>query len=235
MNIIIVLMTGLALLIILKVAKIFLKKITHRYPLWKNTQKVFPLIEIGFWVAFVFWAVGILFKDENIYPYLIVGLVLIVAGLFAWFFIRDVFVGAIFRAQNDLNNGDFIKIGTVSGQVKSVQLTHLEITSDNGQTIKIPNTRLNQELISSMTTPEGIEEFTICLKVDNRFEKDKIEEKIKFELANSPWCTIKNPPVIKLREESADSFTYDVLVYTLNHQHLQIAEKMLNEKFGIKP
>lgn len=231
MNFILIAITGIAILAVLKTAGFFLKKIAHKYPLWKKFQQLLPLIEIIAWIAFAFWTAGVLFRDWIIYPYIMLGMALVVLVMFSWFVFRDVFAGAIFRAQNDLGKGDYIKIGAISGQVKSVHLTYLEITSDTGQTIKIPNARLNQDLISGMTTPEGMEEFTISLNVDKAFEKSEVEEKIRYEVANLPWCNYKNPPSIKFQKEDADSITYDVVVYTLNQQHLRVAERMLKEKF----
>jgi small-conductance mechanosensitive channel len=231
MKIIIVLVTGTAFFVVLKITRILLDRISHKYSYWHKLNKVYPAIGNTIWTVFVFWGVGLLLKGSIYYPYIVAGMVLVIMGLITWFFIRDVFAGALFKMQNDLNQGDYIKIGDISGQVKSSRLTHLEITSDNGQTIKIPNTRLNQEFISGSTTPEGMEEFNIQLLIDKKFTKPEIEEKITHELANSPWCNYKNPPVIKLKDEDNNSYTYDVQVYTLNHQHLRMVEKTLENKF----
>ena len=148
----------------------------------------------------------------------------------AWFFLRDVFAGAIFKIQNDLSIGDYIKIGSISGQIKAMKLTFIEVIPDSGQTIKIPNSKLNHELISASTTPEGMEEFNIHLIIDKQYSKQEIEEKIKFIVTTSPWCNYKNPPVIKLQHEEGNSYIYDALVYTLNHQHLSRIEKTLKDK-----
>jgi small-conductance mechanosensitive channel len=158
---------------------------------------------------------------------------IVVLVLVSWFVFRDVFAGAIFRAQNDLSKGDYIKIGSISGQIKSLHLSYLELTADNGQNIKIPNSRLNQDLVTAMTTPEGMEEFTLSLSIDKRFEKAVAEEKIKYALANSPWCNYKNPPLIKFQKEDANAVTFDVMVYTLNQQHLRLVEKLLNDTFAL--
>ncbi|KPL20947.1 MAG: hypothetical protein AMS23_10105 [Bacteroides sp. SM1_62] len=230
MKIIIVLVTGSAVFTLLTISRIFLKRMSLKYPNWRKTHKVFPLAGSIVWTAFVFWGTGLLFRDRTYYPYIVVGMVVIVLGLVTWYFIRDVFAGAMFKMQNELNQGDYIKIGNITGQIKAARLTHLEITSDNGQTIKIPHTRLNQELISRTTTPEGMEEYNISLLVDKRFSKQEIEDKIRYELANSPWCNYKDPPVIRLKNEDGETYTYDLLIYTMNHQHLRIVEKQLKSR-----
>jgi small-conductance mechanosensitive channel len=232
MKTITVLIIGVAILAILKISGFSLKKFTHSYPILKRGQKLFPLFEIIVWIIFVFWATENVFKDERTYPYIIAGLALTVIGMFAWFVFKDVFSGAVFRAQNELNKDDYIKIGDISGQVKSVHLTHIEISSDNGQTTKIPNSMLNQNLISGMNTPDGMEEFKISLKFDKTQTKADLEDKIRFQVANSPWLNYKNPPIIKLQRDDESSTIYDVLVYALNNQHLRMAEKCLKEKLN---
>lgn len=234
MKIVAVLLAGLTVFIGLKIIGIFLKKGIPRYPILKSVLRILPLIQIIIWFVFVFLASTTLFVDRSFYPYAMAGMLMIATILFVWFVLRDVFAGAIFRVQNDLNIGDYIKIGELSGQIKAIRLTHLEIITDNGQSLKIPNTRLNNSLISGMTTPEGMEEFTISLTLKNSLPTDKIEEKIKYEITNSAWCNYKNPPVIKLQNRNEEFVTFDVLVYTLNQKHLRIVEKMLKEKFGIK-
>jgi small-conductance mechanosensitive channel len=230
MKIIIILITGSAVFVLLTISRIFLNRISLTYPNWKKARKIFPLVGSIVWTAFAFWGIGLLFRDRTYYPYLVMGMVLIVLGLVTWYFFRDVFAGALFKMQNELDQGDYIKIGDISGQVKAAHLTHLEITSDNGQTIKIPHTRLNQELISRTTTPEGMEEFNISLLVDKRFSKQETENKIRYELANSPWCNFKAPPVIRLKKEDDGTYAYELQVYTMNHHHLRIVEKQLKDR-----
>ncbi len=230
MKLIMVLIVGTAIFAFTAILKILLNKISQKYSSWNKLNKLFPAVGTVLWTGFVFWGTGILFREKQFYPYVVLVMGLIVVGLITWFFIRDVFAGALFRMQNDLNQDDYIKIGDLSGQFKSTRLTHLEIISDNGQKIKIPYTRLNQEIISDTSTPEGMEEFNIQLSIDKRFTKPEIEKRIKTELANSPWSSFKNPPVIKFKSEDGNTYKYEVQIYTLNQQHLRIVEKTLEKK-----
>lgn len=157
-------------------------------------------------------------------------MVLIVLGFVTRYLILDVVTGAIYKMQNELKQGDYIKIGSIAGQIKAVNLTHLEMTSENGQHIKIPYSRLNRELIARTTTPEGMEEFTISMLFNKRFSKQEVEERIKYELTNSPWCNFKDPPVIRLRKEEEEKYTYDLLIYAMNHRHLRMVEQQLKKR-----
>ncbi len=230
MKIIIIIVSGSAVFAVLMITRIILKRMSFKYPGWKKSLKVLPIAGSIVWTAFAFWGTGLLFRERTYYPYIVLGMVLIILGLVTWYFIRDVFTGAMFKMQNELNQGDYIKIGNIAGQIKAARLTHLEIISDDGQTIKIPYTRLNQELISRTSTPEGMEEFNISLLVDKRFSKQEMEDKIRYELANSPWCNFKDPPVIRLKSEDEKTYAYDLQIYTLNQQHLRMVEKQLKSR-----
>ncbi|MCF8365565.1 MAG: mechanosensitive ion channel family protein [Bacteroidales bacterium] len=235
MKFIYIAIAALAVLMFLKIVGAILIKARQKYPYLKKVQKAFPLFGIALWIAFAFWVVRILFKDDTLYDSINIGLVAIIVILVSWIVFRDIVAGAVFRMQNDVNNGDFIKVGELSGHIKSIGLTHLDMISDKGQIVKIPNLRLSKELISGLSSPEGIEEFTIHLSVNKSFGKPEIEEKINCEIANSPWCNFKNPPVIKFQGEEAGVYHYDVMVFTLNPQHFNLVEKMLQDKFGSKP
>lgn len=230
MKILLVLITGTAIFAFFKISGILLGKVSHKYAVLKSINRIFPAIQIISWTAYVFWANGVFFKDREYYVPIVIGMALIVMVMVGWFLFRDVVAGVVYRIQNDLNIGDNIKIGMIAGQIKSVHLTHIEIATDNGTTIKIPNTRLSQDLISGSTTPEGLEEFKIQLAFSKHLAKPEIEEKIKSEVANSPWCDYKNAPVIKLKDEDENTYFYDVVIYTLNHKHLRIVEKALKRK-----
>lgn len=234
MKLILVLLTGTAVFVLSTIFRILLNKISQKYSSWKKLYKLFPLIGITLWTIYVFWGIGILFREQVFYTYLLTGLVLAVVGLISWFFIRDIFAGALIKMQNDLNPDDYVKIGDLSGQIKSARPTHLVITSDTGETIKIPNTRLSKEFISSTSSPYGMEEHNIHLTIDKKFTKPEIEKKIKYVLANSAWCNFKHPPVIKLKNEGDGKIVYDVQVYTLNKRHLSLVEKALEKKLGRK-
>jgi len=231
MKIILVLLIGVAIFAFFKISGILLKKVSHKYAVLKRLDRMLPVIQVLAWTIFVFWANGILFRDRVYYPYIVTGMAFFAMALAAWFFLRDVVAGLVFRSQNDLMPGENIQVGTITGQVRSIHLTYIEVATDSGSTIKIPNTRLSRELISGSTTPEGLEEFKIHLSVNKKFSKSEIEEKIKYEVANSPWCDYKLPPIIKSKDESETSYLFDVVIYTLNHQHLRIVEKALKDKF----
>ena len=230
MKIITVIIVGAAIFAFLTVTRVFLRRRDHKHSKWNKARKALPLAGSIIWTAFVFWGSGMLFSGRMYYTYIVAGMVLIILGLVTWYFIRDVFAGALFKLQNELDQGDFIKIGNISGQIKAAKLTHLEITSESGQTIKIPHTRLNQELISSTSSPEGLEEFSIRLVHDKRYTKPELEEKIRFVLSTSPWCSFKQAPVLVLQHEDTQAYTYDLLIYTMNHQHLRIVEKQLKSR-----
>ena len=231
MKIIIILIAGAAVLIFLKIIRFLITRAERKYSYRKRLTKAFPLIDIIGWTVFVFWGTGFALRDRLYYPYIVIILVLIVSGLIAWFLLRDVFAGAVFRMGNEMNKGDHIETGNVSGQIKTVHITHIEIASDNGQTIRIPYTKLNKDTVSGLTAPGGTEEYKIRCSFEKRFLKPEIEERINSIIANSPWCNYKNPPVIKLLSEDDNTYTYEVLIYTLNHQHHRIAENLLIQKF----
>lgn len=231
MKIILVLLIGIAIFAFFKISGILLKKVSHKYAVLKRLDRMLPVVQVLTWTIFVFWANGVLFRDRIYYPYIVTGMAFFAMALAVWFFLRDVVAGLVFRSQNDLMPGENIQVGAITGQVRSVHLMHIVVATDNGSTIKIPNTHLSRELISGSTTPEGLEEFKIQLSVNKQLAKPEIEEKIRNEVANSPWCDYKLPPIIKLKDENDSSYVYDVVIYTLNHQHLRIVEKALKEKF----
>ena len=233
MEILFILISVSAVFVFFRITRILLKRFGQRYAMLKKLTRAYPVIEVIVWAVIIFWATSVLFGERVYYPYIVTAMAVITLALATWFYFRDVVAGMVFRSQNDLVPGDNIQVGPISGHLKSIHLTYVEVVSDNGSTIKIPNSRLSQELISASSTPEGLEEFKIRLAVDRQLPKPEIEEMIRKEVANSPWCDYKNPPVIKLKDETDRTYFFDVMVYNMNRKHHSIIEKALKNRFGV--
>ena len=69
----------------------------------------------------------------------------------AWFVVKDFIAGIVFKVQNDLQANNNIQFGKITGIIKSQHLTHMKVETTTGQVIKIPYSRLNQDIISEIS------------------------------------------------------------------------------------
>lgn len=230
MKIIIVLIIGVALFIMLRVLGILKKHLVLKYSGWTRKFNVLPAIELITWMLYIFWVSDFLFKDKFYYPYIVISLVIIIVALFAWFLAKDFFAGIIFRIQNDVLANNNIQLGSISGRVKSQHITYLTIETSNNQLVRIPYSKLQQEITSKFSEAQETDEYRFVLVVNKGLDKSEIEEKIRILIINSPWCNFRERPKIKLITEDKKTFSFEIRVNTLSQKHLQLLEKAINEQ-----
>ncbi|MEZ5195514.1 MAG: mechanosensitive ion channel [Bacteroidales bacterium] len=227
MKIIVVLIIGVALFLLLKVLGLFKNYLVRKYSKWVRKFNVLPAIELITWLLYVFWANDFLFKEKSYYQYLVASLVIILVAFFAWFLVRDFIAGIIFRVQNDLPANKNIQLGSINGKIKSKHLTHLIVETTDNQMVKIPYSKLQQEVVSELSDSQGADEYKIMLTVKKNVTKAQIEEKIRILILNNPWSNFRKKPMIKLLSEDDTNYSFEIKVNTMEHKHMRLLEKSI--------
>ena len=233
MKIIIVVLIGILVYVFLKVINTLNTYINKKYSKWTRKLNLIPAIELIVWLFFIFWAVDYLFKNKLYYQYLVISIVIIVVIFLAWFVAKDFIAGIVFKVQNDLQINSKIQLGKITGNIKSQHLTHIKVKTTSGQMVKIPYSRLNQEIISEISDSTTIEEYKFQLQVEKTRSKQETEEYIKFLIINSPWSNFNKKQIIKVIFEDETTFTFEVLVNALNNKHSRQLEKSIMEQMNI--
>lgn len=233
MKIIIVVIIGVLIYVFLKVINTLFIYINKKYTKWTRRFNLLPAIEFFIWLIYIFWAIDFLFKNKFYYQYLVISLVFILVVFLAWFVVKDFIAGIVFKAQNDLQKNNSIQLGKTSGKIKSQHATHLKVETSSGQIVKIPYSKLNQEIISEASESTTVEEFKFKINVAKNKSKQDIEEKIRFLVINSPWSNLNVSPVIKFLSDNESTFTFEVLINTLNHKHMRLIEESITDQLSV--
>jgi hypothetical protein len=232
MKILIVLFIGIAVYFLLKGLNIVKRYLINQRVKWIQKFNFIPAIEFVSWLVFIYWAIEYLFQDKMFYQYLVISIVIIVVGFLAWFVVRDFIAGIIFKAQNNLQVNKMIQLGEVRGRIIAQKSTHLTIETTGGQIIKIPYSKLNQEIISEISDSTINEEFKFQFQTKKTKGKQETEEEIKYLLINSPWINFNITPILKLISEDNTFYTFEVTAGTLNHKHMWLLEKSIRKQLS---
>ncbi|MGK7394754.1 MAG: mechanosensitive ion channel domain-containing protein [Candidatus Cyclobacteriaceae bacterium M3_2C_046] len=230
MKIIIVFVIGLSLFITLR----FLYFVLHRKG-WANIggqhiQKFLPGLEFVAWLIFIFWGLDYLLKAKSYYPFLIISLVIILTGLIAWFLLRDIVAGVILRLQDGLVINQNIRFQHISGKIASLHLAHLRIVNQDGDAIKVPYSKISNEIIAEVAGKDDVDQVDLQIRLKKTFTREEYLERIRFLLLNAPWSSSKKPTFIQMKQEAQDYFLFSIKIHTLNTNHTALIEKYLKEK-----
>jgi len=230
MKIIIAFLVAVVFFLALKALRVGLKRLLNRYSGLNFMENLMMATEIILWFVYIFWTTYYLFSVKFFYTYLVYALILIVTGFLAWFLLRDIFAGIIFRVKHNLKTGSYVRAGDFSGQIKSQKLTYLKIITDDCQLLRIPYSRIIQEVITELAYPGALEEHILRLRVDSSLGRTTAAESyIRTAILNTPWSNLKEEPTIKLLKENENGYFFEITLLSINMKQMKFVEMALEE------
>jgi len=115
---------AIALYLILRFVSTYFSVLTGKRKIREIFLKVFPVGQMLLWFAFAFWVFEQLFIGRVAYPVLTGSLIILMVGLFGWYFLRDFISGIILKAENAFETGQQIRTAEVSGTIKNPVTAH---------------------------------------------------------------------------------------------------------------
>ncbi len=223
---------GIALFFTLKIVSRLLNVFSNKYLSLKRFNYFFPAIELSCWLAFVFWAIHVLFREQFFYPILMISIMLVVIISISWFLVKDFISGIIFKTQNEFRRGQKIKFSSISGRILDMGPTYLKLETRKGETMKIPYSKLSNETLVKKGDMASTDNFKMKLKLALNRDKDQLATDLKTSLMSLPWTSANKEPTISSTNESSGFLTFEIMYYCLNENHAYYIEKAMKEKFA---
>ncbi|PLW92069.1 MAG: hypothetical protein C0592_12565 [Marinilabiliales bacterium] len=211
--------------------------LTLRYVVDRKRKLMFlkylPLTESLFWMVYlILSAQYFIQKGGSIHTIWIFGILLVILAFFSWFAFRDIIAGIVWKANKKFNLQDTIKIGDFQGKIQAFHHRNLEIMNDNEESIIIPYTRiLNSQIIKTNPT-EMILSYSFKLQALKEISTGELIQKIRYEILNLPWSSVKNEPKIKALSEETDRYFLEITVYSMDKDYFYKIENHIKKKFG---
>jgi len=217
----------------LRVLKLLIKRASESNPIGKKVQATEPLIVLILWILILFWIIYYLFYEKSYYNFIVFALIVLIFLSISWFFVKDFIAGVAFKVQNDYSSGDIVQFGEVSGRLENLYLTHVSIYTNEGKLVKIPYSRLSNEIVSQKSSSGSFGRNQFLLKLPKKQTAAELKEILKNLLLNSPWRVVNRAPVINLKSESTDFFEFEIQLETRNDKHLNYVISYLKKRFNI--
>ena len=230
MKIIIAFLIAALFFLVLKVIRLGLKSLSNRFTGVKFSDNLRITIELIIWLVYIFWAMEFLFKGKFFYPYLIYSLIVVVTGLVTWFLLKDIFAGIILMVRHNLKTGSYIRAGDFSGQIETHKLTYLKILTGDGQILRVPYSRIINEVITELAFPGTLAEHIIHLHVElSSGSAMMAESMIRNTVLNNPWSNLKEEPSISLMKENEEGYFFEITLLSINMKQMKYIEMAFEE------
>lgn len=231
MKILIALAIVIVAAILINSFKQALNKLVLRFKLAKMAYKVLPIIELLIWMALIFWIVNFLFQEYPYYNLMVASLMFVAILFISWYYIRNFIAGIFFRLQNKFTIGDIIQFAQITGNIKKLTYSHLVVEAKEGRIMRIPYSKMSNQIISGHTDLNIFHESKFVLKTNTSLGKDQAREAIVTSILLSPWHKLNRKPIVKCISEEEVSLVFEVQVSTKNEKHLTHLVGALKKEF----
>lgn len=231
MKILFVIIIALSAMIGMRVIRLLIRQLMKKYSILKKLLNLMPLAGFIIWLILLFWAINYLFQDKSYYNVIIISIIVVLSLTIGWFFLKDIISGVIFRMQNNYSHGEFVQFGKISGRLNEMQLTHISIHTTDGKSIKIPYSRLSNEIISLKLESKSYDHNRFIMNVKKKYSRKETEDLMITELNNSPWRLGSTLPQVKFLNEDQANYSFEIQVQVRNQKHLNNIKNILLKKF----
>lgn len=228
MNVLIFALVGVILFFLFRLGFRLSNALIRKKIIRAGIQTSLPVVELLAWITYLFWGALILFGNHVYYDLIVaVMAVLIIFGL-AWFVFRDIMAGVLLKTEKSLEPGQVIKTPVVEGKIKKTGTRFLELINTMGETVKVPYSRLSNELIIIPPDDEDSLPHQLLLPIASEQQAEKLKELAIEKLLAMPWI-ISPHPGVKLVKTSDGKHAIHVTFHTHNRTHAVLVEEKLRK------
>lgn len=228
MSLLYLVLVGLLLFLFLQLASRFLHALAKKNAFKPAVLKILPLIELGAWIAFSFWAAWVLFGNMRYYDQVVTVMTLLFVFAVGWFVFRDFFSGMMLRSEYKLEKGQVIKTPFAEGRIVYLGKRFLELENEKGEKVRIPYSRISNNWISIPADQEKSFSHQLALKLSGHVNPGKLKAMINQEMMGMPWI-IGPPPNIKISRHQDGTPMLEIRYDLLKEEHALLVEEKIRQ------
>jgi hypothetical protein len=224
---ILILLMGVLLWALLKTGRQIILSSSSRFSSLERVVPLLPGISFIVWIVYAFWFAHACFSKYEIYPFLMLFLLILLAALIAWFVLRDIIAGLVFSTRNQFSLNHRVSFGDTTGKIIGIGMTRLVVRTDSGDKASIPYSCLSSEVVCERAEDTAPDFYRVLLKLNKAAPPDQLQAAITREVLCIPWASFGTPPIVRLKEESDSFYDFEVLFRSLNSRHAARVERKL--------
>lgn len=181
-----------------------------------HALRLLPVGSTLAWSAALIWAGTQLIENGStpvLIPIAVVAGVLLLAG---WFALRDIIAGAILRAEDAYNVGEWLRIDGVDGRIVKLGIRCVELETEDGKRLRMPYTRVAKGTVSRAQAHNTLIAHSFEISVTWSCSVGAAKTRLERAAMLSMWASPTQLPRVELRHHDAESTTFEMTVYALH-------------------
>ena len=208
-------------------------RLTPRKALFVN--RYLPVTELAVWTIFFIWAIQYLFNRGYLVTLVPLLVFLIIILYLAWYGLKDIIAGVIFKTTNPLQVKDHVTVAGITGKVTAISQSSLEIEDYSGHIVNVPFSKVVGNIVLKHYPSQSLLSHNFLLQCplteagSNIFE---LSENLRTTILALPWASQKKEPKISVEAEGTEHILLNITIFSLDQSYFIKTEKFLEKEFG---
>lgn len=222
--------TGFALFAILWLVNKAIQSAIANNRIHQLFQRILPVVEFSLWFLYIIWALNGIFSHWGFYDILMYAVIISIIIGIGWFIAKDFIAGVVLKSELPFQTNQHISLPQTEGKLKKLGYRSLEIETESGQIVKIPYSRLTNEIITCQSNPEGLKFYETTIKLESSRKKEDICDLITEKIMLLPWTIPSKKPTIKpLNDKDQQAERYLIKFFAANPRHAEKISHYIKE------
>jgi small-conductance mechanosensitive channel len=235
LSIIIFLFTALFILLFFRLIKYMIQFVRLSQHNTGLAKKYLPVVELATWIIFFTWAIQYLYNRGYLVTIVPLMIFIIIVLYLAWYILKDLIAGIVFKTSNTLAINDHITVAGVSGKVIEIGQNIMKIEHESGRIISIPYSKIAGEIIQMNFPSQSLLSHSFLFRMELIYETEQvfeIIEKLRITILSLPWASQKKEPMIIIKAEGPNDILFAITVFSLDNGYFTRIEKFLEKEFN---
>jgi small-conductance mechanosensitive channel len=198
-------------------------------------NKNLPVAELAAWIIFLVWAMQYMVVRGyllTLFPVLVFTIIIL---YLAWYGLKDLIAGVVFRSSYSLNINDHISVMGIAGKITAISPTRIELEDHSGQIISIPYGKMAGNVVLRQYPSQTILSHHFMFEVPQTESPEDvfvIMEKLRITILALPWASQKKAPKITVEEQHTDHLILGITIFSIDESYFTRMEKILENEIG---
>lgn len=192
-------------------------------------RKYFTITEGIVWILFLLGGAFFFLKHNLVFSAILFLLLLVLFYWYSRFVFRDYVAGVVFKAENRFLPDEIIEVDGQVGKIKKFHYRNVEIETENGKMILLPNSMLLGIISSPQNISETVLNFSFETELPSAQPFDEVAVRLKRYIFSLPWAVLKNEPKIQLIRETPNSYFLKITMFSFDEKYFQLMRMQVEE------
>lgn len=196
-------------------------------------SRFLPAIELTAWTIYFLWGIQYLYNRGLLITFVPVLIFAIILLYLAWFGLKDLIAGVIFKTTNTIQVNDHISVAGITGKVTAIRPGSMEIEDHEGRLVSVPYSKITGNVLQKFYPSQSLLSHHFDFQIAREGQPDVflLQDDLRTTILTLPWSSQKKEPKIEVIHETDKMLKLRITIYSLDESYFKKTEKFLESKY----